>query len=121
MTRPAEGVPELDELRAIVAEGDGRLEHRIVGETADGLALESIALGNADPEVPAVGFFGGVHGLERIGVRVLLTYLRSLVRRLAWDATLHQQLERVRLVFMPLVNPSGLLRGTRANANGVDL
>ncbi|HUP06723.1 MAG TPA: M14 family zinc carboxypeptidase, partial [Caldimonas sp.] len=46
---------------------------------------------------------------------------RSLVRRLAWDATLHQQLERVRLVFMPLVNPSGLLRGTRANANGVDL
>ena len=41
--------------------------------------------------------------------------------RLPWDALLHALLERVRLVFMPLVNPGGMLRGTRANPNGVDL
>jgi hypothetical protein len=62
-----------------------------------------------------------VHGLERIGVQVVASYLRTLIERLRWDTTLEQQLERMRLVFMPLVNPGGLLRGTRANPNGVDL
>jgi hypothetical protein len=43
------------------------------------------------------------------------------VMRLRWDETLHRQLETIRLVFVPLVNPGGLVRGTRANPNGVDL
>ena len=85
------------------------------------MKLETVALGNPSLDVPAVGFFAGVHGLERIGVGVLLTYLRSLVERLTWDVTLQHQLEQVRLVFMPLVNPGGMLRGTRANPRGVDL
>jgi hypothetical protein len=41
--------------------------------------------------------------------------------RLQWDSTLHRQLESVRLVFMPIVNPGGMAMGTRANPNGVDL
>jgi hypothetical protein len=68
-----------------------------------------------------VGYFGGVHGLERIGAEVVIAYLHSLVMRLQWDSTLHCQLESVRLVFMPLVNPGGMALGTRANPNGVDL
>jgi hypothetical protein len=68
-----------------------------------------------------VGFFGGVHGLERIGAEVVMAYLRSLATRLRWDDTLHLMLQSVRLVFMPLVNPGGIWRGTRANPNGVDL
>ena len=118
---------ELIELQRIIDEGGSLLEHRVVGEVAchsqssRRLALHAIALGNPDPGVPAVGFFGGVHGLERIGAAVVLTYLRSLVGRLRWDSVLQRQLETVRLVFMPLVNPGGLSRGTRANPNGVDL
>ncbi len=112
---------EIDELRRIVAEAGTLIEHRVVARTDEGLAVEAIALGNPSLNVPAVGFFAGVHGLERIGVRVLMTYLRSLLERLAWDATLQRQLESVRLVFMPLVNPGGLRRGTRANPHGVDL
>jgi hypothetical protein len=68
-----------------------------------------------------VGYFGGVHGLERIGCEVVLAYLQSIVMRLQWDSTLHKQLESLRMVFMPLVNPGGLALGTRANPNGVDL
>jgi hypothetical protein len=68
-----------------------------------------------------VGFFGGVHGLERIGAEVVMAYLQNIATRLRWDGTLHRQLETVRLVFMPLVNPGGIWRGTRANPNGVDL
>ncbi len=83
--------------------------------------IHVITLGNPSPDVPAVGYFGGVHGLERIGAGVVIAYLQSLVMRLQWDSTLHQQLEKVRLVFMPIVNPGGMALGTRANPNGVDL
>jgi len=62
-----------------------------------------------------------VHGLERIGARVVTAFLQSLVARLAWDVSLQQLLNQVRLLFMPLVNPAGMARGTRANPRGVDL
>jgi hypothetical protein len=62
-----------------------------------------------------------MHGIERIGSQILLEYLRSLMVRLQWDDALHRQLESVRLVFMPMVNPAGMWRRTRGNAHGVDL
>lgn len=128
VTRPGgnrSGLPELAALEKIVELGATRLEvHSRPGAAAPGtdpLPVYSLALGNPSPRVPAVGFFGGVHGLERIGTQVILALLHSLVLRLAWDKTLHALLEQVRLVFMPLVNPGGMLRNTRANPNGVDL
>lgn len=83
--------------------------------------VHMIGMGNPSRDVPAVGYFGGVHGLERIGAGVVIAYLQSLVMRLQWDSTLHRQLESVRLVFMPIVNPGGMALGTRANPSGVDL
>jgi len=100
------------------------MERRLLCEVDAGdrrLPVHAFLLGSARRDVPAVGFFGGVHGLERIGAEVTIAYLRSLVMRLQWDETLHRQLESIRLVFMPLVNPGGLWLGTRANPNGVDL
>jgi hypothetical protein len=85
------------------------------------LPVVSIALGNPSPDVPAVGYFGGVHGLERIGSEVVIAFLRSLQKRLEWDVLLHRKLEALRIVFMPIVNPGGLRLGTRANPGGVDL
>lgn len=117
-------LPELAELDQLIAEGQPHLAARTVcavhvrGQT---LPVQAITLGNPSPKVPAVGFFGGVHGLERIGAEVVIAYLRTLVKRLHWDHGLHQQLKTLRLVFMPLVNPGGLLLGTRANPRGVDL
>lgn len=121
---PPATLPELVELERIIAEGAAHLEARVVARVAAGdtdFPLYSITLGNPSLDVPAVGFFGGVHGLERIGAEVVIAYLRSLVKRLPWDDLLHKQLESVRLVFMPVVNPGGLWLGTRANPNGVDL
>jgi murein tripeptide amidase MpaA len=116
--------PELLELQALLdAAGEG-VGHRVVCDVELGrlaLPVHVITLGNPDPAVPAVGFFGGVHGLERIGAEVVLAYLRSIVGRLRWDLGLRHQLERMRMVFMPLVNPGGLAQGTRANPRGVDL
>lgn len=117
-------LPQLAEIEAILDAGGAHLRTNVVCEVAVGeqkLPVYSIALGNPDAAVPVIGFFGGVHGLERIGAEVVIAYLRNLVTRLPWDRTLHHQLETCRVVFMPLVNPGGVLLGTRANPNGIDL
>jgi hypothetical protein len=83
--------------------------------------LYTASIGSADPLAPAVGFFGGIHGLERIGTQLILHYMRALLHRLEWDELLHRQLEKIRLVFMPIVNPGGMWAHKRANPQGVDL
>lgn len=119
-----QSLPHLDELARIIEVGGSHFETRTVCEIAchgQPMPVHVITLGNPDPSLPAVGFFGGFHGLERIGAEVVMAYLQNLATRLKWDSTLHRQLETVRLVFMPMVNPGGIRRGTRANPNGVDL
>ncbi|MEP6790477.1 MAG: M14 family zinc carboxypeptidase, partial [Ramlibacter sp.] len=121
---PAGALPELDELERVIALGAQHLRVQSLASTGPrgtaGLPIHSITLGDAGAAA-AVGFFGGVHGLERIGSQVVIAYLHSLVMRLRWDDSLHRLLDSVRMVFMPIVNPEGMLRHTRANANGVDL
>ena len=116
---------ELAELENIIELGGPALEVRVLQQvSAPGsgpLPIHAISLGNPSPEVPAIGFFGGVHGLERIGTEVVMAYLRSVVHRLQWDQPFRRQLESVRLVFVPIVNPGGMWQGTRANPAGVDL
>jgi hypothetical protein len=117
-------LPELDDLPRLIDEGGAHLNAQAICEIKVGprrFDVLAITLGNPDPSVPAVGFFGGVHGLERIGAEVVMAYLSSIVQRLKWDHLLHKQLEGLRMVFMPLVNPGGLWLGTRANPQGVDL
>lgn len=94
----------------------GRVEHGSLS-----LPLLGLRLGAADPSAPTLGLFGGVHGLEQVGSHVVLSVLEALVARLAWDRELQQQLERARIVAMPVINPLGLALRTRSNANGVDL
>lgn len=118
-------LPELQALEEIIAAGGGALtvvrHDSAVVQGTPAMPVYAIMLGTQDEAAPAAGFFAGVHGLEGIGTQVVLSFLRGIVARLAWDETLHRQLEAMRLVFMPLVNPGGMLRGTRANPAGVDL
>jgi hypothetical protein len=121
---PTRTLPELDEIARLIEAGAPLLEARVLCEVraaGQQLPLYALTLGNPSSTAPAIGFFGGVHGLERIGAEVVLAYLRSLISRLSWDAGLHQKLQHLRMVFMPLVNPGGLWLGTRANPRGVDL
>lgn len=122
---PAPGIPELEALERTIEQGARHLQARTVCrvDTAGGgsYPVQVVTLGNPSPDVPAVGYFGGVHGLERIGAGVVIAYLQSLVTRLPWDSALHRQLEAVRMVFMPIINPGGMALGTRANPRGVDL
>ncbi|HZP12172.1 MAG TPA: M14 family zinc carboxypeptidase [Nevskiaceae bacterium] len=116
--------PELDALHSLIQRGAPALRSDVVCEISAGnarLPIHCLELGAASSEVPVVGFFGGIHGVERIGAQVILAFLHSLIERLQWDDALAQMLERVRLVFMPLVNPGGFRNRTRANPSGVDL
>ena len=117
-------LPELRELDALTGLGHPWLSRRLVAEVdlgAQRLPVHAYTLGSEAADAPVVGFFGGVHGLERIGSEAVIACLRHLVMRLRWDEPLHRLLEGLRLVFMPLVNPGGVLAGTRANPRGVDL
>ncbi|MFP8777553.1 M14 family zinc carboxypeptidase [Hydrogenophaga sp. RWCD_12] len=116
---------ELQTLERLIGIGGRHLECREVRRVhvpgGPAFPVYAIALGNPDAQCPGVGFFGGVHGLERIGAEVVMAYLQNIVTRLNWDRTLHRLLEDVRLVFMPIVNPGGMWASTRANPRGVDL
>lgn len=115
---------EFDALEALIEQGHPYVQARRLGTVQVNdvvLPLLMITLGSDDVGKPGIGFFGGVHGLERIGSEVVTAYLRSLIMRLPWDESLHHQLQQVRIVMMPRVNPGGLWLGTRANPRGVDL
>lgn len=115
---------EHEDFKAILRAGSEHFAIQTVAEiytAGPTFSLYTASIGSADPQAPALGFFGGIHGLERIGTQLILHYMRALLFRLAWDTLLQQQLQRIRLVFMPIVNPGGMWAHTRANPRGVDL
>jgi len=83
--------------------------------------IYALSMGSTDINSPCITYVGGVHGLERIGTQVVLTFLQTLLSRLQWDLTFEDMLQRVRIVFLPLLNPVGMLNHTRSNGQGVDL
>lgn len=120
----AVALPELVDLLDMVEQGRPWLRSRVACRVALGdhqLPVPVLSLGSTQADAPVALFVGGVHGLERIGAQAVLAYLRSLVMRLQWDDGLHRQLEAVRLVFVPVLNPGGMWLGSRANPNGIDL
>jgi len=117
-------LPELFELerlaQSLSKHGQIRILDRVLHRGAE-FPLYCYSFGPSDPEVPVFALFGGVHGLERIGTRVLISWLKTLETLLEWDSSIHDLLKRVRLVVMPLVNPVGMMLRRRSNGNGVDL
>lgn len=115
---------ELDRLQELIAAHPGRLRADVVARVEAGgreLPIWCLETGSTDLRAPAIGFFAGVHGMERIGSQVLMAWLESVLARLTWDTHFAALLRQVRLVFMPMVNPGGLVLGTRANPQGIDL
>lgn len=115
---------EMDELHRILDRlGErGRIDVLThVEHEGSSFPIYGIVVGNPDPTTPTFALIGGVHGLERIGTRVVLAYMHTLVELLGWDRVLNGALERSRLVFVPIVNPIGMAMRTRSNPAGVDL
>lgn len=117
-------LPELITLERLIKSFEGlarvRVEETIRHEGHE-FPIYSLVLGSQEPEAPAFGVFGGIHGLERIGSEVVLAWMHTLSEILRWDQTFRDRLEKSRLVFMPIVNPVGMFQMSRSNGNGVDL
>jgi len=90
-------------------------------DSGERMPLHSFTVGPAAGRAPTLVLVGGVHGLERVGTHVVLTYLENLFTRLGWERSLDGIFEHVRLVAVPLVNPGGMHLTQRSNPNGVDL
>lgn len=115
---------ELRQIETLIAQNQPHLTAEILCHITfeqHSLPIYALSLGDMTQELPCITFVGGIHGLERIGTQVVLAFLETLLERLRWDTTLKTSLERVRIVFLPVINPVGMLKGTRANGQGVDL
>ena len=86
------------------------------------LPIYSITLGNTtNLNTPTLLLTGGIHGVERIGSRVILAWLQSTLKRLQWDKDLQTKLNNIQIVILPIVNPTGMYSNKRANRSGIDL
>ena len=117
-------IPELLELERLLRQHAPLLRVRSEIDLAMGdkqFPLYSLTLGSNSQDAPTLLLTGGMHGIERIGSQVLLAWLYTLLQRLQWDTGLQQQLERIQLVLVPILNPVGMYLNQRANGQGVDL
>jgi zinc carboxypeptidase len=120
----ARSIPELLDLeRLALALGDAARLETLCEVSGDGatLPVRVLTLGASRPEAPVLLCVGGVHGLERIGAQVVLGFIETLVAATRWDRAACDMLETVRLSFLPVLNPIGVLTGRRSNGRGVDL
>lgn len=111
-------------LEKIIDQADQLIRTQQHGHTTfkqQSFPLYSLCLGSTAEDAPTIGFFAGVHGLERIGSQILIAFLQGLLQRLSWDRSLQFQLKTIRMVFMPIINPIGMALHRRANGNGIDL
>lgn len=83
--------------------------------------LWKITCGSSDADASTLVLVGGVHGLERIGSQLCISLMEKYFELSQWDPILQNHLQKLRIVFLPIINPTGVFEHTRSNANGVDL
>ena len=116
--------PEFQEITQLTESWNLHGKVEVIATVTDGnfqVPIHAFSLGTQQENVPVLMITGGIHGLERIGTWVVISFMKHLLSRLPWDEVLQFQMQKFRMVFVPLVNPVGMAQRTRSNANGVDL
>lgn len=117
-------LPELGDLYEVLDLFGDRAETHVLATVRHAgieFPIIGVVVGASRADAPTLGLIGGVHGLERIGTRVVLAGMHTLAKFLTWDRLLREALTELRLVCVPLVNPVGMWLRRRSNGNGVDL
>lgn len=115
---------EIIEIENLIQKLGDQVRTKVIAEVSDGQIshpIYSLTFGSLDPKAPVLGIVAGVHGLERIGSEVCMSLLNHFVSTIAWDRQMQTVLQRIRLFFIPTINPYGLKYRRRSNQNGVDL
>lgn len=97
------------------------IELNRVNDSKNHYPLYAFSVGSKNPEAPVVLITGGFHGIERIGAQLAWSLLKTTLDKLIWDESLQEVFHKIRLVTIPLVNPTGYYNFKRCNYNGVDL
>jgi hypothetical protein len=71
--------------------------------------------------LPVLFIVAGVHGLEAIGIDILMSFVHHLYSQLHWNRNLQEEFKKVKIHFIPILNPHGYLYNQRSNFRGVDL
>jgi predicted deacylase len=117
-------LPEIIQIEKLLSEFPGLARGQVLGHVGKPeklFPIYQISVGSDDPTAPVLGLIGGVHGLERIGAQVVISLLSSVLRMQLWDESLKELLQKIRIIFIPTVNPWGIYNRRRSNAEGVDL
>lgn len=117
-------LPELELIENIKEKIHEFAKVEVIGESQEEnlrLPIHKITFGSSDPSAPVLGLVGGVHGLERIGSQVCIALLHSLSQLYLWDDSIKKSLENIRVFFIPVINPIGILKKRRSNPRGVDI
>lgn len=85
------------------------------------LPIYGLRMGTTKGTAPTLVIVGGIHGLEKIGTSVALSYLSMLIEFMQWDHITQLALEHARVIMIPLANPVGMLHTRRGNWRRVDL
>ena len=95
-----------------------------VGSSAEGRPITALVISD-NPGVcegePSVRLAGAIHGNEFLSCEILLRYAEYLLDGYPSDGTVKTLVDGRVITIIPLLNPDGWERGSRRNANGVDL
>ncbi|MDH4467492.1 MAG: M14 family zinc carboxypeptidase [Bacteriovoracaceae bacterium] len=123
MTYP-KSLQELGALLELEKSSDGLVSIErllILHHHGESYPVYGIVIGPKEGDVPTFGIYGGVHGLERIGSQITISYLQSIVAQMHWDKDLKEFFKTSRIVSIPMINPGGVAKLSRSNLRGVDL
>lgn len=115
---------ELDKMYHLQRFEDDLIRSEVLAEVevkGSKLPILCFRVGPDDPTLPVFGIVAGVHGLERIGSHVAISYLESLFEQMQWDQDLRSQFKDFRIIAIPVLNPGGMALTRRSNPNHVDL
>jgi Zinc carboxypeptidase len=117
-------IPELNDLDRLATALGSRASLRtlcnVTWEDTE-LPIRVLSLGSGNASAPVIACVGGVHGLERIGAQVVLGFIETLVSAVRWDRAVSDILDQVKVLFLPVLNPVGVMIRRRSNGRGVDL
>ncbi len=95
-----------------------------LGQSVEGRELWAMLItDNPDDEEdePEFKYVSTMHGNEPVGTETCLYFIDLLLTEYGTDERITNLIDGTAIWIVPLMNPDGLERNTRANANGIDL
>ena len=92
-----------------------------IGRSSLGKPIRAVRISRTKDTDTHALFVGGIHGLEHIGVEMILWLIDTLTKQYEEDTRITELLSEIEVCLVPVVNPDGYEKHQRKNARGVDI